>query len=73
MSTAVLDFEEMQQTQAEESGALLTAGPVSEHSSLWLHETRASAWKTLNSVDDQRDPLPPLVTTVDKSKVVVHL
>jgi Fe-S cluster assembly protein SufD len=49
MSTAVLDFEEMQQTLAEESGALTVAGPVNGHSDRspqWLRETRATAWET---------------------------
>ena len=53
MSPAVLDFEEMQQTKAEESGALTAAGPLSEHadrSPQWLRETRAAAWETFTAL-----------------------
>ena len=53
MSPAVLDFEEMQQTQAEESGALTAAGPVnapSDRSPQWLREKRAAAWETFTAL-----------------------
>jgi len=53
MSTAVLDFEEMQQPPAEESGALTAAGPLNgqpDRSPQWLRETRAAAWDTFSAL-----------------------
>src|ERR1700733_4887086 len=48
MSTAVLDFEDMQQTQVEDYAALIAAGPgngPSDSSPQWLRETRTAAWE----------------------------
>jgi len=53
MSPAVLDLEEMQHTQAEDSGPLVTSGPAngeSEHDSAWLRETRAAGWETFTAL-----------------------
>ena len=53
MSTAVLDFEAMQQTPAAESGALMSAGPANgrqDRSPQWLRETRAAAWETFTAL-----------------------
>lgn len=53
MSTAVLDFDEMQQTHADDPGALLTSGPANEDSSAdpsWLRESRMAGWEKFSAL-----------------------